>query len=85
MRRVPRGEQHRCCINPHGFTAICGAFHWARMGLHSWFEAYVGGRRHTFDATQGKLSVGGFAVGYGQDAADVAVYNRFGPVAYATA
>jgi len=55
------------------------------MELHAWFEAYVGGRWYTFDATQAKLKGGYVAVGYGRDAADVAVYNQFGPPVYPTA
>ena len=49
------------------------------MDLHAWFEAYVGGRWYTFDATQQVLKGGYVAVGYGRDAADVAIYNQFGP------
>lgn len=55
------------------------------MDLHAWFEAYVGGRWYTFDATQAKLKGGYVAVGYGRDAADVAIYNQFGPAIYPTA
>ena len=49
------------------------------MDLHAWFEAYVGGRWYTFDATQAEMKGGYVAVGYGRDAADVAVFNQFGP------
>ncbi len=49
------------------------------MDLHAWFEAFVGGRWYTFDATQAKLTGGYVAIGYGRDAADVAVFNQFGP------
>jgi transglutaminase-like putative cysteine protease len=49
--------------------------------LHAWFEAYVGDRWYTFDATQAQLTGGYVAIGYGRDAADVAVYNQFGPAA----
>ena len=52
------------------------------MDLHAWFEAYVGDRWYTFDATQSVLTAGYVAIGYGRDAADVAVYNQFGPSVY---
>lgn len=49
------------------------------MDMHAWFEAYVAGRWYTFDPTRPELKSGYVAVGYGRDAADVAVYNQFGP------
>lgn len=52
------------------------------MDLHAWFEAYVGGRWYTFDATQKQLKGSYIAIGYGRDAADVAVFNQFGPPCY---
>ncbi len=52
------------------------------MDLHAWFEAFVGGRWYTFDATQSSLRGGYIAIGYGRDAADVAVYNQFGPAVF---
>ena len=52
------------------------------MDLHAWFEAYIGGRWYTFDATQAELTGGYVAIGYGHDAADVAIYNQFGPAVY---
>jgi len=49
------------------------------MDMHAWFEAYVGNRWYTFDATQ-KAAPGGYVVlGFGRDAADVAIFNQFGP------
>lgn len=52
------------------------------MELHAWFEAYVAGRWYTFDATQ-SVKLGGYvSIGYGRDAADVAVYNQFGPAVF---
>ena len=51
------------------------------MDMHAWFEAYVAGRWYTFDSTQSEPRGGYVAVGYGRDAADVAVYNQFGPPA----
>lgn len=50
------------------------------MDMHAWFEAYVGGRWYTFDATQTGQKGGYVSVGYGLDAADVAIFNQFGPV-----
>lgn len=49
------------------------------MDMHAWFEAYVGNRWYTFDPTPHGLDGGYVAVGYGRDAADVAVFNQFGP------
>jgi transglutaminase-like putative cysteine protease len=56
----------------------------APMDLHAWFEAYVGGRWYTFDAVNWGPKGGYVAVGFGRDAADVAVYNQFGPAVYPT-
>ena len=49
------------------------------MDMHAWFEAFVAGRWFTFDATQPLLRNGYVVLGIGRDAADVAVYNQFGP------
>ena len=54
------------------------------MELHAWFEAYVANRWYTFDATQNSKKGGYVALGYGRDAADVAVYNQFGPAVFPT-
>lgn len=53
------------------------------MELHAWFEAYVAGRWYTFDATQQEKKGGYVSIGYGRDAADVAIYNQFGPPIFA--
>ncbi len=54
------------------------------MELHAWFEAFVAGRWYTFDATQHSKKGGYVTVGYGRDAADVAIYNQFGPATFPT-
>lgn len=51
------------------------------MDLHAWFEAYVGDKWYTFDAVHSGVKRGYVAVGYGRDAADVAIFNQFGPAA----
>ncbi|MFT4146639.1 MAG: transglutaminase family protein, partial [Mobilitalea sp.] len=50
------------------------------MDLHVWFEAYVGGRWYTFDATQQEPRGNRIVVAYGRDAADVAFMSEYGPV-----
>jgi transglutaminase-like putative cysteine protease len=50
------------------------------MDMHAWFEAFVGGRWYTFDATQAEPRGGRVAVAYGRDAADVALFSEYGPV-----
>lgn len=48
------------------------------MDLHAWFEAYVGGRWYTFDATQDIPRGDRIVVAYGRDAADVAITTCLG-------
>lgn len=50
------------------------------MDQHAWFEAFVGGRWYTFDATQAEPRGGRLIVAYGRDAADVAITTLFGPI-----
>jgi transglutaminase-like putative cysteine protease len=48
------------------------------MDLHAWFEAFVGGRWYTFDATQKEPRGGRIVLAYGRDAADVAFISDYG-------
>ena len=48
------------------------------MDLHAWFEAFVGGRWYTFDATQASAVGGRIVLAYGHDAADVAFISDYG-------
>lgn len=50
------------------------------MDLHAWFEAFVGHRWFTFDATQKEPRGNRIAIAYGRDAADVALSTQFGPL-----
>ena len=50
------------------------------MDLHAWFEAYVGDRWYTFDATQREARGGRVVLAYGRDAADVAFISNYGPL-----
>jgi len=49
------------------------------MDFAAWFEAYLGGRWHTFDARNNAPRVGRVVVGRGRDAVDVALITSFGP------
>lgn len=49
------------------------------MDLHAWFEAWVGGRWYTFDPTQPQKNNARVILAHGRDAADVPIYNQFGP------
>lgn len=49
------------------------------MDLHAWFEAWVGGRWYTFDPTQPHRNTARVTLAVGRDAADVPVFNQFGP------
>ncbi len=49
------------------------------MDLHAWFEAWVGGRWYTFDPTQPQKNNARVVLAQGRDAADIPVYNQFGP------
>lgn len=48
------------------------------MDLHAWFEAFIGGRWFTFDGTQKEPRGNRICIGYGRDAADVALTSNYG-------
>ena len=50
------------------------------MDFAAWFEAYIGGRWHTFDARNNIPRTGRVVVGRGRDAVDVALITSFGPL-----
>ena len=49
------------------------------MDFAAWFEAYLGGRWHTFDPRNNVPRIGRILMATGRDAADVAISNTFGP------
>jgi transglutaminase-like putative cysteine protease len=49
------------------------------MDFSAWFEAYLGGRWHTFDARHNTPRIGRILMACGRDAADVALSTSFGP------
>ena len=53
------------------------------MDFAAWFEAYIGGRWHTFDARNNVPRIGRVLIARGRDATDVAISNTFGPTTLA--
>jgi transglutaminase-like putative cysteine protease len=49
------------------------------MDFSAWFEVYLGGHWHTFDARHNKPRIGRILMGRGRDASDVAISTTFGP------
>jgi transglutaminase-like putative cysteine protease len=49
------------------------------MDFAGWFEAFLGGRWHTFDARNNTPRIGRVLIARGRDAADVAISTTFGP------
>ncbi|KYF55988.1 transglutaminase [Sorangium cellulosum] len=49
------------------------------MDFSGWFEAYLGGEWHTFDARNNVPRIGRVLIARGRDAADVAISTTFGP------
>ena len=52
---------------------------WAAGDFAAWFEAYVGGRWHTFDPRNNVPRIGRVLMARGRDACDVAIATTFGP------
>jgi transglutaminase-like putative cysteine protease len=50
------------------------------MDFAAWFEVYLDGRWHTFDARNNRPRMGRVVVGRGRDAVDVALTTSFGPM-----
>jgi transglutaminase-like putative cysteine protease len=50
------------------------------MDFAAWFEVYLDGRWHTFDARNNRPRTGRVVVGRGRDAVDVALTTSFGPL-----
>ena len=49
------------------------------MDFAAWFEVYLGGAWHTFDARNNTPRIGRVLIARGRDATDVAITNTFGP------
>jgi transglutaminase-like putative cysteine protease len=49
------------------------------MDFSAWFEAYLGGHWHTFDARHNTPRIGRLLMARGRDATDVAIATTFGP------
>jgi transglutaminase-like putative cysteine protease len=51
----------------------------APMDFSGWFEAFLGGQWHTFDARSNVPRIGRVLIAQGRDASDVAISMTFGP------
>lgn len=51
----------------------------APMDFNAWFEAFVDGKWHTFDARHNRQRIGRIVVARGRDATDVPMVHTFGP------
>ncbi len=51
----------------------------APMDFNAWFEVWLGGRWHTFDARHNRRRVGRIVIARGRDATDVPMLTSFGP------
>jgi transglutaminase-like putative cysteine protease len=51
----------------------------APMDFNAWFEVYLAGKWHTFDARHNRRRIGRIVVARGRDAADIPLIYTFGP------
>ena len=51
----------------------------AAMDFSAWFQVYLSGTWHTFDARHNKPRIGRVLMAVGRDATDVALTTSFGP------
>jgi transglutaminase-like putative cysteine protease len=51
----------------------------APMDFSAWFDVYLGGRWHTFDARHNQPRIGRILMARGRDATDAALTTTFGP------
>jgi transglutaminase-like putative cysteine protease len=49
------------------------------MDFSAWFDAYLGGAWHTFDARHNQPRIGRILMARGRDATDTALITSFGP------
>lgn len=52
---------------------------WGPMDFAAWFEVFLGGRWHTYDARNNMARIGRVLIARGRDAADVPISTTFGP------
>jgi transglutaminase-like putative cysteine protease len=52
---------------------------WGPMDFAAWFEVFLDGSWHTFDARNNTPRIGRILIARGRDAADVAISSTFGP------
>jgi transglutaminase-like putative cysteine protease len=74
----------RCVNIPARYcTGYLGDIGWppsdAPMDFSGWFEAFLGGRWHTFDARSNVPRIGRVLIAQGRDASDAAISMTFGP------
>ena len=62
-----------------GYLPDIGVPKTAPMDFSAWFEVYLGGRWHMFDARHNKPRIGRILMARGRDATDAAITTSFGP------